>query len=349
MKTNYSILLIVVSLFFCIPASRAQDYNIIDDTIRFSSSSWAELKFMNEPEFQKMSEDYEIQQLDRSLTIKPKKGVTAKNARLKVTEGTRNKRREHYFIVVYDKHVSPSEQDYDFSSLDLIKKRIELLAKSKEKAVSKKQAKAPKRSEEQQIVVVGPEPDEEPVSRNSVQKGGEEEMQYLRSIPEKRIQDRIKTKINYFNKWCSQLCNKQYPYSKKEIIDRMMKSLFENKEEVIVQTFNPKSKQKSDWKIRDYFVRLTKFRYSNVTIKSSDIRFITKLKQISEDEYEGTVVVIQDFEAYIDKSILAYKDQTQKSITVRVKLFETVDEEGNKIDDFEVYLGDIKVDNTIDS
>src|SRR5690606_19744046 len=211
---------------------------------------------------------------------KPKKGATAKNARLKVTEGPRNKRREHYFVVIYDKNISPGEQDYDFSSLDLIKKRIDQLAKSKEKATTRKPAKAPKSKERQPIVVVGPEPDAAPVARNAAPKGGDEEIQYLRSIPEKRIQDRIKYKINMFNKWCSQLCNKQYPYSKKAVIDKMMKELFENKEEMIVQTFSPKTKQTSEWKIREYLIRLTKFRYSNVTMKSSDIRFITKLKQI---------------------------------------------------------------------
>lgn len=337
MKNIFPIVLFLASLFLLQSPLFAQDMDIKGDTIRVSRNAFAELKFMSTPVYIKLTDEYLVRLDGNSLYIRPAVS-NPKIGRIKVTEGPQNSIRQHLFIIVYDKDITSEDQNYDYSTSELIKKRIHYLSEAKKSwqsgAIPPNDILEPKINTGQNMAV----------ESKHTQTLMTDEEALLRSVPNDQLNARVKYKVDKFMELCGFLCNKSHmPPSKASAIDLGIKILFEGKEDVIVQTTSVRNPEPVQRGIRDYLNRLTLLKYKRVEMKTSSIRFITKLiPTTNPDYYEGTVVVVQDFSGFVDYNILAYADKTEKAIKIIVKLF--TDYEGGKlVNNFEVYLGNISV------
>lgn len=129
MKT--SIYTAVLGLIAFVPGlAIAQDYNIVGDTIKVSSSAFPLLSFMGEiREAQPLCNDYRLAPSTTTLTIRPNVAKPVKICRLLVSEGSKGSPRQHQFILVFDKDADPADQIHDYSTKDLIERRVEYLDK----------------------------------------------------------------------------------------------------------------------------------------------------------------------------------------------------------------------------
>lgn len=113
----------------------AQDYNIKGDTIRVSGSAFPLLSFMGEiRDVQPLCSDYRLAPSTTTLTIRPNVSKPTKICRLLVSEGSKGSPRQHQFILVFDKDADPADQIHDYSTKDLIERRIEYLEKASKAA-----------------------------------------------------------------------------------------------------------------------------------------------------------------------------------------------------------------------
>lgn len=159
-------------------------------------------------------------------------------------------------------------------------------------------------------------------------------------IPEEQIKARVKQKINAFYRVCENLCAKVD-------VDGSIKygmKLFDNNEDVIVATSSSNSKDVRPQKIRQYFIHLSQLNYKRVEMTASEIKFVSNFHKGPDGKWHASAVIIQDFKGYKDYNILAYKDQTTKTVDIIISLIEEV-REGKTIRKFDIFLGNISVTN----
>jgi len=387
--------LLAIFLFawsFALPArSLAQDLEIKDDTIRVSPSAFPLMSFMGEiRDYQALCSDYKIAASTTTLTIRPNTSKPTKYCRLIVTEGSKGSPRQHQFILIFDKDADPSDQIHDYSTKDLLEKRIEFLEKSRKGAdepddekVSKKEKKKHKKdkdNEDEGTKSKGKDKDPEVAqddapAKDSKQKGkgsskkedgsdnastkdkkqeysttsttstntgensGSGDKSEIRDIPTDLIEARVKLKINGFYRACELLCTKtDIPNS----IKYAMK-LFDNDEEVLVETTNGKTNAKSQSKIRQYLNHLSLLSYKKVEMTASNIKFVSKFHLGPDGKWHASAVILQDFKGYKD-NVQVYKDQTNKTIDIIVNTFEE-EKDGKTVTKFDIFLGNISVTN----
>lgn len=117
-------------LFFSAGFTHAQSsLNIDGDTIRVSKKAFARLRFMYEPSYTLLCEGYGVTPDGQILTIRPLSGAES-GCRLLVDEGPKSAPRQHKFILIIDKNVDADEQEYDFSTKELIRSRVSYLEKA---------------------------------------------------------------------------------------------------------------------------------------------------------------------------------------------------------------------------
>jgi hypothetical protein len=344
---------------------QAQDYNIKDDTIKVSSSAYPMLSFMGEiRDYNTLCADYKLIPSTTTITIRPATSKPVKVCRLIVSEGSKNSPRQHQFILLYDKDADPSEQIHDYSTKDLMEQRIAYLAKAREgkqgDAGAAEEEEAPKkgkrkkhRNEEKidEPKTASVTREEEPVRSNA--KTEEKGTDYssgganassdevtIKEIPEEQIKGRVKQKINAFYRTCENLCAKID-------VDGTIKygmKLFDNNEEVIVATTNAKTNAARPQKIRQYFIHLSQLSYKRVEMTASEIKFVSNFHKGPDGKWHASAVIIQDFKGYKDYNILAYKDQTTKTVDITISLIEEV-KDGKNVRKFDIFLGNISVTN----
>jgi hypothetical protein len=149
----------LLSLFAALPGlAGAQEYNIVGDTIKVSGSAFPLLSFMGEiREAQPLCSDYRLAPSTTTLTIRPNVSKPVKVCRLLVSEGSKSSPRQHQFVLVFDKDADPAEQIHDYSTKDLIERRVEYLEKMRkanggggdEEPVAKKGKKGKKAKEKE--------------------------------------------------------------------------------------------------------------------------------------------------------------------------------------------------------
>lgn len=347
---------------------RAQDYNIKDDTIKVSSSAFPMLSFMGEiRDYNTLCNDYKLAASTTTLTIRPSTSKPVKVCRLIVSEGSKNSPRQHQFILIFDKEADPAEQIHDYSTKDLMQQRINYLAKVREGGKSggddeeeEKPKKGKKRKhkddekkddeeapvKEKEVVKVTTPPKTttkpaKPVEDTESQSASDQsEAIEIKDIPEEQLSARVKQKINAFYRACENLCAKVD-------VDASIKygmKLFNNNEDVIVATTNQKTNATRPQKIRQYFVHLSQLSYKKVEMTASEIKFVSNFHKGPDGNWHASAVIIQDFKGYKDYNILAYKDQTSKTVDIIITMTEEV-KEGKTIKKFDIYLGNISVTN----
>lgn len=370
MKKLSALLGVLLTLLVWFPA-RAQDYNIKDDTIKVSSSAFPMLSFMGEiRDYNTLCSDYKLAASTTTLTIRPSTSKPVKVCRLIVSEGSKNSPRQHQFILIFDKEADPAEQIHDYSTKDLMQQRINYLAKVREggksgsgddeeeekpKKGKKKKHKDEEKKEdeetpvkEKEVVKVTTPPKtttkpSKPVEDNTeAQSGGSDQSEAIeiKDIPEEQLSARVKQKINAFYRACENLCAKVD-------VDASIKygmKLFNNNEDVIVATTNQKTNATRPQKIRQYFVHLSQLSYKKVEMTASEIKFVSNFHKGPDGNWHASAVIIQDFKGYKDYNILAYKDQTSKTVDIIITMTEEV-REGKTIKKFDIYLGNISVTN----
>jgi hypothetical protein len=77
---------------------------------------------------------------------------------------------------------------------------------------------------------------------------------------------------------------------------------------------------------------------------ASEIKFVSNFHKGPDGKWHASAVIIQDFKGYKDYNILAYKDQTTKTVDITISLIEEV-KEGKSIRKFDIFLGNISVTN----
>ena len=93
--------------------------------------------------------------------------------------------------------------------------------------------------------------------------------------------------------------------------------------------------------IKNYLVRLKGLQYSKIVFKTSSCYLAEGgIKKVGENQYSAAVSFYQVFVGYKD-DLIVYRDKTKKTVQVLI--------ERDILGRFEVYLGDIKVDQTSDT
>jgi hypothetical protein len=383
MKKLSALCCLLVSLLAPLSSS-AQDYNIKDDTIKVSSSAYPMLSFMGEiRDYNALCSDYKISSSTTTLTIRPSTSKPVKVCRLIVSEGSKNSPRQHQFVLVFDKEADPAEQIHDYSTKDLMEQRIAYLEKARsggatasadgddDKPKSKKKKKKEKEQEEEEPVVKADKPadvEEElpakpekptvikntsgkntakntPVKTTYTEPSGDDAETssdgiQIKDIPEEQLKARVRQKINAFYRACENLCAK---IDVNGTVTYGMK-LFNNNEDVIVATVNSKTNATRPQKIRQYFVHLSQLSYKRVEMTASEIKFVSNFHKGPDGKWHASAVIIQDFKGYKDYNILAYKDQTSKTVDIIITMTEEI-KDGKTVQKFDIFLGNISVTN----
>jgi hypothetical protein len=359
-------------------AAGAQDLSIKDDTIRVSSSAYPLLRFMGEiRDYNTLCGDYKLVPGSTTITIRPATSRPVKVCRLIVSEGSKNSPRQHQFILLFDKETDPANIIHDYSTKDLMESRIAYLEKTRgaqggsiasasddegsRKDKKKRHHKRGKHDDEEaqqparQAKAESPEQPANTASSVSTEgsstaagsessgssTGAEQgEAFAISDIPEEQIKARVKQKINAFYRVCENLCAKID-------VDGTIKygmKLFDNNEDVIVATTSSRSNAVRPQKIRQYFIHLSQLNYKRVEMTASEIKFVSNFHKGPDGKWHASAVIIQDFKGYKDYNILAYKDQTTKTVDITISLIEEV-REGKTIRKFDIFLGNISVTN----
>ncbi len=376
MMKKLSALFALTLLFLARPqAARAQDYSIKDDTIRVSNSSFPMLTFMGEiQDYNRLCNDYNLITSTTTITIRPSTSKPVKVCPLIVTEGSKKKPRQHRFIIVFDKNADPAEQIHDYSTKELMQARIDYLAKMQEgkgavassdedkeeekpkkgkrgKHKDEEESDKPKEEEKPKQTAKAEPPaktpskpakaaaEEEPQTADAGNTSADDLVE-IKDIPQEQLQARVKQKINAFYRACENLCSKVD-------VDGAIKygmKLFNNNEDVIVATTNAKTNASRPQKIRQYFVHLSQLNYKKVEMTASEIKFVSNFHKGPDGNWHASAVIIQDFKGYKDYNILAYKDQTSKTVDIVITMSEEV-KDGKTVKKFDIYLGNISVTN----
>lgn len=356
-------------------AAGAQDLSIKDDTIRVSSSAYPLLRFMGEiRDYNTLCGDYKLVPGSTTITIRPATSRPVKVCRLLVSEGSKNSPRQHQFILLFDKETDPANIIHDYSTKDLMESRIAYLEKargagqeskgsdeeedSKKSRKSRRHHKSDKHEEEdkQESARQADANPEQPantaggvstqdMSNTASESAGSTDAQHgeafsISDIPEEQLKGRVKQKINAFYRVCENLCAKID-------VDGTIKygmKLFDNNEDVIVATSSTRSNEVRPQKIRQYFIHLSQLNYKRVEMTASEIKFVSNFHKGPDGKWHASAVIIQDFKGYKDYNILAYKDQTTKTVDITIALIEEV-REGKTIRKFDIFLGNISVTN----
>ena len=161
----------------------------------------------------------------------------------------------------------------------------------------------------------------------------------IKNVPTDLLQARVSLKIKAFYRACELLCAKT---DIQNTIKYGMK-LFDNDDEVLVETTNGKTNEKSQTKIRQYLSHLALLNYKKVEMTASAIKFVSKFHLAPDGKWHATAVIIQDFKGYRDDRQV-YSDQTNKTFDIIVNTFEEV-QDGKTITKFDIFLGNISVTN----
>lgn len=161
----------------------------------------------------------------------------------------------------------------------------------------------------------------------------------IQNVPTEQLNARVNLKIKAFYRACELLCAKT---DIQNTIKYGMK-LFDNDEEVLVETTNGRTNEKSQTKIRQYLSHLSLLNYKKVEMTASSIKFVSKFHLAPDGKWHGTAVIIQDFAGYRDNRQV-YRDQTNKTFDIIVNTFEEV-KDGQTVTKFDIFLGNISVTN----
>ena len=112
-----------------------------------------------------------------------------------------------------------------------------------------------------------------------------------------------------------------------------------------METTNVKNNQTKHEEMRKYINRIRPQKGMVVKANYGGYHFVDKLQKISEGHYVGSVAYYQEFSKYTTEGKKRYADVTYKTMSVHI-ILETVTIGNEKIQTWNVYLGDVKATQT---
>lgn len=319
-------LLIALLLTVAIADARTQEYNLENDTIRVSMSKGAVLLFPGELEYVSQTcSDYSYAIGASDLTVrvrgpKPKEPFCA----MIVREGAGGDRRQHQLVIQYVDIVPVSEQVHDYSTKEKIAQRIARNADART-------ASASNDAPESRTGTL-------PVFSASLA-GDDRGAPNALGIDSSVINKRVKSRINAFYLACTQLGRRE---DVRHAIEYGME-IFNKNEDALVEIVNASGGNRSK-RIRQYFTQLSQLPYKRIQMSTSQIMYVTELRQAPDGRWFGSAQIVQDFRGFSEGNVLAYIDRTNKTIKIELKTF-TQEVSGRTVSKFEIYLSDIAVTN----
>ncbi len=119
--------------------------------------------------------------------------------------------------------------------------------------------------------------------------------------------------------------------------------LFDN-EDRTVEISTLRSPEKIKLKVRKYFQKLQMIPYDKVSIEWADLQYTSDFRKGVDGNYYGYIIFRQRFKAEKDQ-VVVYKDLTTKKTEIILKPYNK-NIEGQAVQNWEVFLGDISVEQT---
>lgn len=122
----------------------------------------------------------------------------------------------------------------------------------------------------------------------------------------------------------------------------------ENAEVEISSIYKNKKATNETKKIRSYLTGLKMHsHFSSVVIDYANITYVPKFKKGVDGNYYSVITFVQKFQGYDKDNKPSYTDLTKKDVTIVLKSYEKADTEGNKKVEWDVFLSDIGVKETV--
>lgn len=332
-------MLLVLSIIFVQSAiALGQNYNIEYDTIRVHNTSGSVMRLPGEVQSQRPVCDnnlYSITVAGTNIIVKSSDKVGGFCVLL-VEEGELRDVRSHLFVLQTTDDLNTANIVYDVHTLDLVQQRItDMQNKPKPSAVPQ----IP-----QSTTGVGPQPSapvQQPVAEAPVQSTpsttAEKSDDPISEIDPEELKDQIEKKIQAFLRCCERLGRK---INVTETIEIAM-TLFDNDDNVIVESESKKTGIRKQKPIRKYLYGLSLLNYTSISIRSKNIQFVSDIHKNPDGTYSASVIVYQVFEGMRGERTI-YKDVTEKKVNVKIVIDEVV-KEGQLVRTWDIFLSDIKV------
>jgi hypothetical protein len=150
-------------------------------------------------------------------------------------------------------------------------------------------------------------------------------------------------KVKTLEGYIKQLTDKNTSQSVVDDVTENAVALFDNEDRTVeVSSLNNPNKVKL--KVRKYFQKLSMIPYENITIEWADFQYTSDFRMGVDGNYYGYIVFRQRFTAEQDQ-IIVYEDLTTKKIEVILKRYNK-NIEGQAVANWDVFLGDISVEQT---
>lgn len=150
-------------------------------------------------------------------------------------------------------------------------------------------------------------------------------------------------KVKSLEGYIKQLTDKNTSQTVVDDVTETAVALFDSEERTVeVSSLNSPNKVKL--KVRKYFQKLSMIPYENITIEWADFQYTSDFRLGVDGNYYGYIIFRQRFTAEQDQ-IIVYEDLTTKKIEVILKRYNK-NIEGQAIANWDVFLGDISVEQT---
>lgn len=150
-------------------------------------------------------------------------------------------------------------------------------------------------------------------------------------------------KVKTLEGYIKQLTDKNTSQGVVDEVTENAVALFDNEERTVeVSSLNNPGKIKL--KVRKYFQKLSMIPYENITIEWADFQYTSDFRMGVDGNYYGYIIFRQRFTAEQDQ-IIVYEDMTTKKIEVILKRYNK-NIEGQAVANWDVFLGDISVEQT---
>ena len=157
------------------------------------------------------------------------------------------------------------------------------------------------------------------------------------------FQEKGMIKVKLFQSYLNKLGNKNISQSEGMDAIKNALKLFYGNTYVQVSSLNRDTKPK--FPTRVYLERVKALNYDKVEIEWADCQYTSNLRKAPDGNYYGYIKFRQRFRGIKDNRVV-YEDITDKTIAVILRAYDK-SIEGEKVENFDIFLGDIEVVQTI--
>ena len=150
-------------------------------------------------------------------------------------------------------------------------------------------------------------------------------------------------KVNTFSNYLGKIGNKKTTQNEGlAAINNAMKLFYGD---TYVQVSSTKSDVKSKHPTKTYLERVRALKYDQVEIEWAECQYASNLRKAPDGNYYGYIKFRQRFKGIRDNKVV-YEDITDKTIAVVLRAYDKA-VEGEKVENFDIFLGDIDVLQTL--